>query len=259
MKHRERCFDALLLSLVVFACQKPDPAAEYKRKGDELYSKGEYAKAANEYAESLKLNPAQSKLWQKKADAHLKAGNTDEAAATLLGELPQMTDPKAKAERYSIVANLYLNARQPDKAEKYFEEVIKLDPKDDLSLTWLGEIYSTKGGARAAKAPAVLADLEKAIGYYNQAIAANPSGWLPYVNKRIAMIKIAQYEQTEGEAALKESQDRKRTKAQIVDAKSRAEQHRARVEQLKQEIEELKLKIAELQKAAKAADAGARS
>jgi predicted RNase H-like nuclease (RuvC/YqgF family) len=73
------------------------------------------------------------------------------------------------------------------------------------------------------------------------------------------MIKFAQHEQAEADAAERESHDKKRTKAQIADAKARAEQHRARVEQLKIEIDDLKVKIAELQKAAKLADAGGHS
>ena len=55
-------------AVVSLACQKPDPVAIHRDKGDDLFAKDQYAAAAEEYALSLQADPKQDKLWEKKAD-----------------------------------------------------------------------------------------------------------------------------------------------------------------------------------------------
>jgi tetratricopeptide (TPR) repeat protein len=252
------CGNALLFvglgALALVGCQKPDPIAIHRDKGDDLFAKEQYASAAEEYALSLQGDPKQDKLWEKKAVAHMKAGKPDEAAASLLKLLDNATTGKDRSEINRKVASIYLENKKPDEAEKYFLEAMKADPKDTDSLAWLGEIASTRGGARASQLVAEPKHLERAVAYYDQAIAINPTAPIPYVNKRIALFKYMGHEQRLKLMAENESKAT-RDKATIEQAKAQIAQHQAREEDLKRQIDELGAKISELTKAAAAAKA----
>jgi len=239
----------------VIACKKPDPAAIHREKGDELFEKDQWAAAADEYALSLQADPKQDKLWEKKAVAHMKAGKPDLAAASLLKQVDNAATPKDRAEIYRKVGGIYLEQKKPDEAEKYFLEALKADPKDQDSLAWLGEISSTRGGARAGSLVAVPAHLDKAIAYYDQAIAVNPNNLMAYVNKRIALFKYMSYEQRLKDAAEQDVKAARVDRAKIERAKAQAQQHEGRAADMKRQIDELGTKITELQKEAASAKA----
>jgi tetratricopeptide (TPR) repeat protein len=236
---------AAALSTVGLACKKPDPAAIHRDKGDELFEKEQWTAAADEYELSLQADPKQDKLWERKAAAYLKAGKVDDAAASLVKMADSAETPAARAEIYRKVAGLYLEQRKPDEAEKYFLQALKADPTDADALAWLGEIASTRGGARAGQLVAVPAHLEKAVAYYDQAIALNPNAPLPYVNKRIALFKYMGYEQQQQAQAEQELRVT-RGKAKIEEAKAKVAQHEAHAAELKRQIDELGPKITEL-------------
>lgn len=238
------------------ACHKDDPVAIHRDKGDELFAKDKYAEAAEEYRLALQADPKQDKLWEKSAVAYMRAGKTDDAAASLIKTVEAAKTGKERAEIYRKVAGMYLENKRPDDAEKYFLEALKVDPQDTDSLAWLGEISSTRGGARAAQHVAEPKHLEKAVAYYDQAIAINPTDPIPYVNKRIALFKYMGYEQRLkllADNAAKSTRD----KAAIAQAKAELEQHQAKEDDLKRQIDELGVKIPELTKAAAAAKAAA--
>jgi tetratricopeptide (TPR) repeat protein len=237
------------------ACNKPDPAVTHREKGDELFDKEQWTAATDEYALSLQANPKQDKLWEKKAVAHMRAGKPDLAAASLLKLLDTAATAKDRAEIYRKVGGIYLETKKPDEAEKYFLEALKADPKDQDSLAWLGEISSTRGGARAGQVVAVPAHLDKAIAYYDQAIAVNPNALMAYVNKRIALFKYVGYEQRLRDAAEQDIKSARGNRAKIEQAKAQVEQHDARIADMKRQIDELGAKITELQKAAASAKA----
>ncbi len=228
------------------ACEKPNPAAIHRDKGDELFDKEQWTAAADEYAFSLQADPKQDKLWEKKAVAQIKAGKLDDAAATLVKMLDNAATPAARAEGYRKIAGLYLENKKPDEAEKYFLEALKADPKDTDSLAWLGEIASTRGGARANQLVAVPAYLEKAVAYYDQAIALNPTAPIPYVNKRIALFKYYGYEQQQKAQAEQDLRAAGRDRAKIEEAKAQVAKHEAHATELKRQIDELGTKITEL-------------
>jgi tetratricopeptide (TPR) repeat protein len=257
---RRLVFAAAVLGLAVLACNKPpDPAAIHREKGDELFEKGQWKAAAAEYALSLEADPKQDKIWERKAFAHLKDNDRAEAVASLLKTGEHMTEAKDKAELYRKIAGIYVEYGPVEMAEKYFLEALKVDPKDEASLAWLGEIFSQLGGARKTEAVAVPAQLQKAIGYYDQAIAINPNAQIPYVNKRIALIKLANYEKKEKEVAEKEAQSPSLRKdhAKVAELKAKAEQHQARFDDYKRQSDELGAKISEMIKASKAKSAAA--
>jgi tetratricopeptide (TPR) repeat protein len=250
---------ALVVVLGLLACDKPDPAEVHQNKGDELFVKNQFKAAAEEYRLSLEANPHQKKadkLLEKEAYAYMKAGDTDQAASILLKTMDSKSDPKEKVELLHTIANIYVEKGPPEKVEQYYLEALKIDPKDLDALAWLGEVASQQGGARSGKAGAVPKYLEKAIGYYDQAIAINPNALLPYVNKRIALIKYVEYERLEKEAAERDAQAAKRNSPAAAEAKERAAKAQAKMEELKVQIEPLSAKISEMTKKPGKPDAG---
>jgi tetratricopeptide (TPR) repeat protein len=244
--------------LALLGCGKPDLAEVHQNKGDDHFVKGQFKAAAEEYRLSLEANPHQKKadkLLEKEAYAYMKSGDTDQAAAVLLKTMESKTDPKERVELLHTIANIYVEKGPPEKVEQYYLEALKVDPKDLDALAWLGEVASQQGGARSAKAGAVPKYLEKAIGYYDQAIALNPSALLPYVNKRIALLKYVEYERLEKEAAERDAQSAKKRSPALAEAKERAAKAQAQMDELRARIEPISAKISEMTKKPKP-DAG---
>ncbi len=237
-----------LALLTTSACGGPDLATQHRERGDTHLANSEWQKAAEEYDQSLAADPKQEKTWEKKAYAHMQAGEMDKADAALLKTLDLKPDAAKKAEVYRNLAGMYMQKANSEKAEMYFLEAVKIDPKDDTSLGWLGEMHSQKGGARDMKAPAVPDELNKAIGWYDKMIAAKPELPTAYLNKRIAVNKLLDNEKQQKAAADMEAQNAAGDKDKEAEAKARAEKHQARMDELKKQFDELTVKLVEVQK-----------
>jgi len=246
-------FSLFTLSIVLTGCSKPeDPAVLHRALGNEYARKADWAAAAREYGLSLQANPHDRKVWELKANAHLRLGQLRQAAESLGTQAEYTSDPIAKAEAYRLVASMYVEHREFGEAEKAFAEALKFDPRDELSLSWLGEFASVRGGARSAKDPPDPAWLTKAIAYYDQAILVNPNNLFTYVNKRVAINKYIVFEQQEKALADRLLQLERRNASKVAAARTRLTESTARIEDFEKEIEELSKKITELQAAQKA-------
>lgn len=234
--------------------KKPTPAEVAKEAGDEFLRNNEFAKAAEEYGKAIELDPKQEKLYENKAFCHMNAGDMDAAETTILKTLDFKTNDAEKAAVYANLAGIYMGKQAVDKAEKNFQKAVELNPKDDASLAWLGEIWSQRGGARDMKAAPKPEELEKAIAWYDKAIAARPEVPASYVNKRIAMGKLMEYERLQKEAAEKEAQDAGKDKEKADKATAEAEKHKAKMDDWKNKLEELGKKIGEVMKNAPKAE-----
>jgi len=244
------------LSIGLTACSKPeDPAALHRALGNEYARKADWAAAAGEYGLSLQANPHDRKVWELKANAHLRLGQLPQAAESLAKPAEYTSDPNAKAETYRLVASMYVEHREFDQAEKAFAEAVRFDPRDELSLSWLGEFASARGGARSMTDQPDPVWLTKAITYYDQVISLNPDNLFAYVNKRIAITKYIVFEQQEKALA-----DRlvhlERDAFKVAAARTRLTESTARVEEFEKEIAKLSKKIAELVAAQKAQKRG---
>jgi len=245
------------LALIALTGCKQDPAVQHRSQGDALFRKGKFSEAAAEYGLSLQADPKQEKLWEKKAYAHMQAKELDQADEAYLKKLDGVTDPDAKAEIYRNLANAYLKPGPLQRSEKYFLEALKLNPKDETALSWLGEIYSQLGGARKAADPAVPMHLEKAIGYYDQWLAVNPKALFAYVNKRIALAKWINSENDEVTAATKEAEQFKKSdKTRAKDALDRAAKLQAHIAPMRATYDSLNQTVKDLQAELKAAADG---
>lgn len=232
------------------ACNKePDAATVHRQAGDEHFRKAEWKQAAEEYGLSVQANPKQEKVWEKKAVSHQNDGNLDEAAAAILKTIDFKPDATQKAELCRGLANAYLQKGDADKSEKYFNEALKYDPKDDAALSWLGEIAASRGGARDMKAEAVPAQLDKAMEYYDKVIAIKPALPTPYLNKRIVVAKYMEQARKLKDAAEQEAKTNK-DKDKAEAAKKEAEKQQARIDELKIKFDEFTKQFSDAQKAA---------
>lgn len=243
---------ALVVFLVAFASCKGNAVATHRDKGYEYADKGDWQQAAAEFGESLRLDPNQETVWEQKAYAHLQIKEYDQAAAAMYREAELKKAPDKKAAVLRNVGGMYMQALDYDKAEKAFSKAVEADPKDDQSLTWIGEIYSQKGGARSA-IPADPNALQKAVQYYDKVIAIKPDIPSSYINERIVFTKLLEYEQKEKDAALKDAAAApKKDAAKVQELQAAAADHQARIDQLKKQIDDVTHKFADAQKLAQA-------
>jgi tetratricopeptide (TPR) repeat protein len=253
-----------------FGCtdEKEEKAKEHRVKGTNFLADKNYAEAVKEYEESLKIDPTQEKVWEKKAFAHLQAGQTDQAAEAGLKMVDFAKTPAEKGDAYRNVAAMYVKNGPLAKAEQYFQEALKLNPKDTDALSWIAEVHSQRGGARSMSAPAVPEELEKALKVYDQVIAINPDSANTYLNKRIVMAKYMEHEKSLRDAADQEAvlagtpeKGQKKVSAEALErvaaAKASSAAHAARIDELQTQFNELTKQFGEATKRAKAAQAAA--
>ena len=249
---REGLCGLFAVSVVLAGCSKAeDPAAVHRALGNDLARKSEWAAAAREYELSLQANPRDRKVWELKANAHLKLGELPQAAESLTRPAEYTSDPAAKAELYRLVASMWVEHERFVEAEKAFGEALRFNPRDELSLSWLGEIASARGGARSMSDPADPLWLKRAIAYYDQTISVNPNDLFAHVRKRIAVSKYMAYEEQERAVAQRLLQLERRDPAKVAAAQTRLSESTARIVDLKRQIDELSARIKELQAARK--------
>lgn len=243
-----------VLSIVLSGCdsKSDDAAAAHRSLGNDAARKGDWATAVKEYGLAAQANPKDRKIWELKANAHLKLDQVSEAAESLKKPAENTSDPAVKAEIYKLIAGMYVEHQMYDDAEKAFTEALKFNPKDEDSLSWLGELASSRGGARSMSAKPDPVQLMKAVGYYDKVIALNPENLFAYVNKRIALTKYVLVEEDEKSQAQKLVVLERKDPAKVAAAQTRVTESTARLEGYNKEIESLSKKIKELVAAQKA-------
>src|SRR5262245_39704988 len=96
-------FSLFTLSILLTGCSKSeDPAVVHRALGSDYARKADWAAAAREYGLSLQANPRDRKVWELKANAHLRLGQLREAAESLARPAEYTSDPNAKAEAYRL-------------------------------------------------------------------------------------------------------------------------------------------------------------
>lgn len=235
--------------------EKAEAAKTHRIKGSDHMSKKEWKEAAAAYALSLEADPKQEKVWEKKAFAHMQVGQMAEASQSVLKMLDMKSTPAEKAEVYRTLASMHMSAGTTEDAEKYFNEALKLEPKDEASLGWIAEIYAQRGGARSMTAAIVKADLEKSLNYYDQVLAINANSANTYLNKRVVMGRLIAYEEQQKSQALSEAAENAKDKAVVDEANARAAEHQKRIDEFQVQFAEMTKKFSEATKAAKAGGA----
>lgn len=236
-----------LALLAVLAC-KPDPAAVHRKAGDDLLSRSDFAGAAAEYAKSLELDAKQEKTWEKLAFCRVKTGEEELAAEALVKTVEFKASDAQRAEVYRNAAGIFLQSPERAKAEAYLLEAVRLDPKDEASITWLGELASEAGGARHPLGVAAPEQLDKAIGYYDRLIELRPNGTAAHVNRRIVVTKYLTYlaEQKRAEQRVLRARDPQA----VADARERIARIDAKAAKLQRLLDESNEKLGKGRKAA---------
>jgi tetratricopeptide (TPR) repeat protein len=178
-----------LVPVVLLVACKPDPAVGHRKQGDDLLQRSDFAGAAAEYAKSLALDPKQEKIWEKLAFCRVKTGENELAAEALVKVADFRPGVPQKAEVFRNAAGIFLQGPDRAKAERYLAEAVRLDPSDEASLSWLGELAAATGGARFEPAAAVPEALDAAIRYYNRLIELRPGGAAAHANRRVVLEK----------------------------------------------------------------------
>ena len=171
------------LSIVLTGCSKPDdPAAVHRALGNEYARKAEWAAAATEYGLSLQANPRDRKVWELKANAHLRLGQLSQAAESLAKPAEYTSDPSAKAESYRLVAGMYVEQREFEEAEKAFAQALITGNQAARSwymaacqLPWLPERALGRRGGQAFRDTLVRTGLDPASADRYAARARDPA------------------------------------------------------------------------------------
>jgi tetratricopeptide (TPR) repeat protein len=235
--------------------EKAEAAKTHRIKGSDHMSKKEWKEAAAAYALSLEADPKQEKVWEKKAFAHMQVGQMAEASQAVMKIMEMKATPAEKAETLRTLASMHMQGGTTEDAEKYFNEALKLEPKDEASLGWIAEIYAQRGGARSMTAPIVKADLETSLSYYDKVLAINANSANTYLNKRVVMGRLMEYERQQKEMALSEAAENAKDKTIVEEANARAAEHQKRMDEFQAQFAEMTKKFSEAQKAAKAGGA----
>jgi tetratricopeptide (TPR) repeat protein len=266
----------------VLIAEQPQEKLEkvWKHKGMAHLQIGEKDKAKEAFGKRLELmdkrpvppneTPAQAtareiELLTEKTEIYVQMVEPEKAIEMFNKrlELVDKQTPPNEAERLAerkaflgSMANLSMQNAKIDLAEQLFNDVLKLDPKDESALGWLAEMYATRGGARSAAAPLVDEHLQKAMAYYDQVLAINPNSAFTYINKRVVLTKYLADVQQQFKVAELEMQENVKKKAKYAEAKAKAEAANTRLIELSNQIQELTAKFTEAQKAKAAAAAG---
>lgn len=245
----------LIPVLVLAACTEPDPAEAPRQAGNVLFKKGEFEKAGAEYEKAIALDKKpEAKAYETAAFAYMKAGNLSKASELLLKTLDLKTDNAGKLEVYRNVTGMYLQAQRGAEAEKYFLEILKLEPKDPSAMGWLAEIASDRGGARNNLKPAVPAELDKALEWYAKVLEVTPDEVGPWVNRRIIYMKYSDYYAGLKAQAEADVEANKADKDAVADFKQQAADAQAKMDEMQKLLAEANAKIGEINKAKAAAN-----
>lgn len=247
---------ALVAAVVATSCTKePEPFEVARIKAGDAFKKNEFAAAAADYAKSLELKPDQDLVvWDRAAFSYMKANDYEHAAEFLEKSLPRRADDAARGEAIRNIATMFLQtAHDADKAEKYFQKALTLDPKDEQALSWLAEISSQRGGARLQTAEAQPEHLKTALERYDAVIALNPAKPDAYINKRIVFMKYLEFLNRQKLSILADAENQKKDKEAYASALEQADDTQKRMDELKAQLDETTKKLGEVNKAAKAA------
>src|SRR5215208_2020012 len=102
---------ALALTLLALAACTRDPSIVHREAGDDLLRGGDFAGAAKEFTESLKVDPRQPGVWEKLAFCRVKTGEKEAAAEGLVKLADFKPSDAQKAEVYRNAAGIFLQGQ----------------------------------------------------------------------------------------------------------------------------------------------------
>ncbi|BBF41435.1 TPR repeat [Lachnospiraceae bacterium KM106-2] len=176
MKYRKLC---ILLSATILAmtgCSSNNASGHYK-SGMELFDKGQYEQASEDFAEAIKQNGDRAEYYIAYGMSLVKLKKYDEAVVQfdkviMKHENQIVHENNKKAYRGKGIA--YYEAQKYDKAQKEFEKALKLTELSDLN----SDLYLYLGDCQIKNG-----DYKGAIATYNELIAEDKSEATYYVKR----------------------------------------------------------------------------
>lgn len=101
------------------------------RRGNEAFSKGEYAAAADLYSRSRKKNPDNPSTGFNLGAALYRMGYNDSVRHVLQEVLKQNPSKELAAKTWHNLGNSYLAERKPREAIEAYKNALKLNPRDE--------------------------------------------------------------------------------------------------------------------------------
>ncbi len=159
MPTRRQC--ATLSAMLIFAvlglagCNKLKSKQEIK-KGNEFFKVGQYEPALVSYQEALRLDPDEKKIYMNIGLAYMgeyqpgsKHPRDLEIAQKAIDYLEKFVqtypqDKKTQKAREFLVS-MYLATDRFDDAIKFYEEMLKTNPKDSKAMSSIAQMYFKKG------------------------------------------------------------------------------------------------------------------
>ena len=156
-----------------------EAGAAFCDAGSWLYESGDFEKSLNAYQKTLELFPNNEKALKGVVSAHVALGSADEAAA-LLERL--VADRPDDPELVLMLAHAYLDAENPQGAERATQTLLKQDPANYTKLLEVARLYLKIG--EVDNATRVLAGIVEQLlagreendllTLLNEALAQNP-------------------------------------------------------------------------------------
>lgn len=155
-RQRATLIAMLILAVLGLAgCNKLKSKQEIK-KGNEFFKAGQYEPALASYQEALRLDPDEKKIFMNIGLAYMgqyqpgsKHPRDLEIALKAIDYLEKFVqtypeDKKAQKAREFLVS-MYLATDRYDDAIKFYQEMLKTNPKDSKAMSSIAQMYFKKG------------------------------------------------------------------------------------------------------------------
>jgi tetratricopeptide (TPR) repeat protein len=155
-RQRATLIAMLILAVLGLAgCNKLKSKQEIK-KGNEFFKAGQYEPALASYQEALRLDPGETKIYMNIGLAYMgqyqpgsKHARDLEIAQKAIDYLEKFVqaypeDKKAQKAREFLVS-MYLATDRYDDAIKFYQEMLKTNPKDSKAMSSIAQMYFKKG------------------------------------------------------------------------------------------------------------------
>lgn len=156
-RRQRATFSAMLILAVLglAGCNKLKSRQEIK-KGNEFFKVGQYEPALTSYQEALRLDPDEKKIYMNIGLAYMgqyqpgsKHPRDLEIAQKAIDYLEKFVqaypqDKKTQKAREFLVS-MYLATDRFDEAIKFYEEMLKTNPKDSKAMSSIAQMYFKKG------------------------------------------------------------------------------------------------------------------
>ncbi|NCD71854.1 tetratricopeptide repeat protein [Mucilaginibacter agri] len=149
-----RLLMSLLLCCGYFSARAQTSAGDLIKQGIELHNQGNYTEAINKFNEALKIEPENGYANYEMAFSYYALKKPDDAIG-YLNKAIKTDNAKLKVAAYSLLASIYDDNKQPQKAIDTYNEAIKINPDYPQIYYNLGIAYSRAGKYPEAEQAAI--------------------------------------------------------------------------------------------------------